>query len=216
MARASSSEATLRAADEEQQAHGAEHDEECRPVVAKLIVEEWHELKGPTPVGGGKLLPELGRKRPAILLRAGQVPARREACDRLHEMRRAHVLAHVPAEPLPDVDVARIVKPIRHHAEDGVGLAIERQPLADDRGIGVIARAPQSRADDRDRIRGKQMPVLREAGAELRRDAEDGKQIRTGFNGLHANRIEAGIHQVDIRTPPRRPRRRRHAARGSP
>ena len=55
-------------------------------------------------------------------------------------------------QPVPHVGVVRILKPRRHHADDGEERTVQRDRLADDRRIAAEPLAPQPMADDRDRL----------------------------------------------------------------
>ncbi len=119
-------------------------------------------------------------------------------------MSRPAVLRHVPAQPLPHVDFVREREPRRHDADDGVWRVVQPQLPADEAGVGAVAAAPQAIADDAREIGRVELRRGRKSGTDLRRDAEQSKQIGAGFDRPHADRIEARIGQVDVGPPPRR------------
>ncbi len=117
-------------------------------------------------------------------------------------MRGAAVLLERPGEPLPDVGVAGKLESRRHHADDRERLRVERHCLADDRGVAVEPLPPEPVADRDHRIAGVERRG-RHAGTQDRLHADDGKEVRAGFDRVDAHRIAAGFGEVQLRIPPR-------------
>ena len=66
----------------------------------------------------------------------------------------------------------------RHHANDGVRLAIDFDAPADDARIAVIAALPDFVAEHHDRFGARPVIIFAEGAAEDRLDTESGKQVR--------------------------------------
>src|SRR5581483_12350064 len=71
-----------------------------------------------------------------------------------------------------------------------------------DRRIGPEARSPEPIADDRLELLDEHRRG-RKAGADFRRDAENGEKVARDLDGFHANRIAVRLGEVDDRLPPR-------------
>ena len=84
---------------------------------------------------------------------------RREPSHRFHEVRGAAVLREIPHQPLPDIRVARKVKPWRHHAGHLIVVVVHAKELADDRAIALEPRPPEPMADEHEPIARIEGPV---------------------------------------------------------
>ena len=88
------------------------------------------------------------------------------------------MLCHVPAQPLPDVDVVRIVEAGGHDPQDRIGRVIEAELLADDGRVGAVARAPQPVADDRNElVIDKKRAADWQTSADLRADSKKIEEV---------------------------------------
>src|SRR6185295_3599128 len=95
----------------------------------------------------------------------------------LHEVRAAAVPVQVPRQAQPHVDGVWEVKAGRHDADDfELPAVLEIAQAADHLRVGLIALAPEAIAADGDGAAAIER-TLREAGTELRPDAEDLEEI---------------------------------------
>ncbi len=203
-ARVSSSDATLRQPISSSKPTRPEQHHQRRAIVAKLLIEQGDESRAPPLVGVGKFLLQPEGHRFSGALRFVEGGAICEPADRFHEVRGPAVLMQVPAKPLPHVDVVGVMKLGRHHADDRVRCAVQRERAADDRRIAVVARAPQPIADHGDELALMKEDAGRKSRADLRLDAQHVKEVAAHLDGGHPHRIEARVHEVDARAPPRR------------
>jgi hypothetical protein len=100
-----------------------------------------------------------------------------------------------PVERMPDVapaDERPLIIDRRHHADDGLTLAVEPQRLPDDARVASES-LPQPMTDDDDAMTCFAQLVRRERAPEQRRDAERGEVIGAGRDGHDMPRLGAGF-----------------------
>ena len=113
----------------------------------------------------------------------------------------------------PDLGSLGIVEALRHHADDGVRQAVERQRLAHGVRIGAQAAAPEGIADHHDCRRCRALPRPAPDSAPSWARAQHGKEGRRHLGGVQLFGLftAAPVRASAGRT--RQPRRRRAAPR---
>jgi aldehyde:ferredoxin oxidoreductase len=88
----------------------------------------------------------------------------------------------------------------RHDADDLVGLAVQAESLAEDAGIGLVDRAPEVVAQDRDAGPARPVLLLAERAAERGHDPEDAVPARADAHALDLERRRARALQLRAQT----------------
>ena len=180
----------------------AKQGEQRGPEESSHLVRERNGAGTPITVGRFELTPEAVAERGQLGIRGLEGRTAFEPGQRLHEMRAAAVLSHVPREPLPDVGVAREPETLRHHAQNRVRNAAQHDRRPDDRWIAVEPIAPKAMTDHGDRISVVQR-LGWESGAQGRLDSDHLKEICARLDSAQAQRLTAGLGEIDLRVPPR-------------
>jgi hypothetical protein len=122
-------------ANEHDEADGADQDQQRRLVVAQLLIEQRDQSRYPTSVALRKFLGQSHAHSVDSCRRLIERGVLLHTDDRFHEMRESRVLRQVPLQPLPHVDVIRIVEARWHDAGDGVRLSVQTHLTANDRAV---------------------------------------------------------------------------------
>ena len=186
---------------EQEKAGRAKQGEQRGPEESGHFVRERNGAGTPVTVGRLELTPEAGSERGQLGIRGLERRAAFEPGQRLHEMRAAAVLGHVPREPLPHVGVARKTETLRHDTRHRVPNAAQHDRRSDDRPIAAESIAPEAMADHRDRISVVQR-LGGESGAQGRLDSDHLKEVRARLDSAQAQRLTAGLGEIDLRVPP--------------
>jgi hypothetical protein len=121
--------------------------------------------------------------------------------DGLEEMG-AVVGGCVELERRPQLCGRRILEPFRHHANDRVGLTVQRNPATDDGGIAAESVPPHRMTQDHDFRSARNVFVRGEGASQERMDAHDieeaGRDVRSEqpFGPARAHEVEAGLETV--------------------
>ncbi len=174
------------ARDQEDHADGAGQDPQGTLGVADDVVEKRHEVGGEAlvlvGVRGGEPLHRRGELGP----RRRRRRAGRQAQDRAEEVGSARLRCHRVRDPDRHEDVGvrlRQAELGRENADDGVGLAAERDRAADDRRIARPLALPETVGQSHDALTALAVVVLRERAPRRRAGAESLEEARRHVGG---------------------------------
>ncbi len=91
---------------------------------------------------------------------------------------------------------ARKRETIGHHADDGVGLAVQFESAADDAGIAAEFSLPQAVAEEHFAVMSWVVFFIEKCAAEKRRNAHCAEKSGGGADAVNANRI-AGAGEIE-------------------
>ena len=220
----------VRAGDEQEQADGAEQHQQRPPEsVADDVLDERDEAGAPAALAGRHRRRDLRRDRLQLAIGRLDRHAGRESREDVELVVQAVLRGHVGLHRHRDLDVAGQRQADRRHADDGVGLPVELQRLADDVGPAAEVPAPEPVRDDRDSravravlVRGEVAPLGHphtECVEEIGRDPPHLDQLWVGAPGqVHGaprdrgHRGEARRARLEVDVVRHRDREERHVA----